>query len=252
MEKQDFSALSQYIAYTVIIVAALIKAIAFSWKYVKVIFSKMSETSTVTVNVNENVNKTHIMQEDCRYFLSYMLEQSKILRALHDLPTDVLKEQMEYFNRHLQNTKVAVTKIMVGLLIDEGIDELDYTTYFSNFENFMEVCEERVKQMFRRMCKDNHFAKYSSLEFKELCSRNTIIIEGLIKEQLRNRYPQRLRINNFSKLNTSQGMIRTGIKASFEHAREVSLDKEQKIKEITDAFEKQMSIVLGAPYSLEI
>lgn len=257
MEKQTIETIGQYFASIVIGIYAFVKGIQKAYNVLKDFFIKKQDKSEskITVNVGSPVEPSRnfkASKEDYRYFLYFLLEQGKINKAMHDLKSDVLKEQMEYFFKHVQNIKIIYNSIIIDLLKDAGIEDIYFGTYFSNFENFMEVCEIKITALYRRMCKDNHFIEYSHQEYKDLIDRNITILEGSLSELLRKRYPQREFIKNFQKIYEARPMIINGFKDCFEQAREVALEKSQKVLLAKCNFEKRVTEIIGEPFSLEI
>lgn len=257
MEKQTIETIGQYFASIVIGLYAFIKGVQKGYNALKDFFIKkeQKQESKVTVNVGSTITPSSdfkASKEDYRYFLYFLLEQGKINKAMHDLKSDVLKEQMEYFFKHVQNMKLVYNSIIIDLLKDAGIDDIHFGTYFSNFENFMEVCESKITTLYRRMCKDNHFIEYSQQEYKDLVDRNINILEGSLSELLRKRYPQREFIKNFQKIYETRILMLNGFKDCFEQARDIALEKSQKVLLAKCNFEKRVSEIIGEPFSLEI
>ena len=257
--QMDLSCISQYGAYGILLLMGL-------WKFIKEVFpiiknflsSKTSKTDvTTTVNFNGG---TPIMpateftgsKQDFQSMTIFFLTQGKILSAMHNLKPDIWKEQKDYFNRHRQNIKMVATNIIVELLKEAGIDDTHLTTYFSNFENFSEVCEIRVLNKYEEMCRDNHFAEYSEKDYKELVNRNIFIMENILGDLLRKRYLQREYVKNFKRLYDIKPLMQNSLKDCFEQAREVSMEKAKKVQEVKECYEKEVSAVLGIKYSLEI
>ena len=100
---------SEKIAGVVIGLAAFLNVFKFLYSWIKDTFSKKPKTdgSNVTVNVNSHLTPESFKESD-RYFLYFLLEQGKILRAMHDMRSDILREQMDYFNKHIVNFKILI------------------------------------------------------------------------------------------------------------------------------------------------
>jgi hypothetical protein len=256
----DYNAkdVGEFVAYGTAAGYAFWKIFQNIYKFLKGIFkgdTPKPDKSSVTVNVsNPFTTPTDFShgKEYYRYFLYFLLEQGKILKAMNDMKSDILREQMDYYNRHMINLKMAITNVMIELLKEAGIAEDSYTTYFSNFENFIEVCEAKIQTMYRQMCKDNHFSDYSNIEFKELIDRNIVILVGTVAELMRKRYPQKEFIKGFERVYKLKHTLKSSLKDCFEHARETSIEKEKKVKEAKTRFEEQVSEIIGMKYSLEI
>ena len=99
METKFLENIGEFTAYTVIIVAAFIKVISSVYNSIKIFLDKKkkNDNSNVTVNVtNPNANFCNLPSKDSySQLLYYLLEQGKILKAMHDMKSDILKEQME-------------------------------------------------------------------------------------------------------------------------------------------------------------
>lgn len=253
MDNQSAKNTGEIIAYIIIGLAAFINIFKYCYSWIKDFFNKDKEKKTASIVINNTSQfDSTSFKDDYRYFLYFLLEQGKILKAMHDMRSDILKEQMDYFDKHVQNIKILITNIIVELLKEADIPEDHYMTYFSNFENFMEMCEGKVKGVFRQMCKDNHFSEYSNNDYRDLVNKNIVIVEGTLKELLRKRYPQKDFIKNFDRVNTTQAVIRHGLQDCFEYARDFSTERETKVKQAKECFEKQVSDIIGMKYSLEI
>jgi hypothetical protein len=262
MDDQSAKSTGELIAYIILGIAAFLNVIKYVYSAIKDLFKKnkgKDKNSDINSEVNINVNSTGLPNEDLshfkendRYFLYFLLEQAKILNALNNVKSDILSEQMEYFNKSIMNIKMEITKVIVDLLRDAKIEEDSYTTYFSNFENFIETCEGRLKDIFRNMCKDNGFSKYDSIQFKELINKNNAIILGTVAELLRKRYPQKDFIKNFNKIYQLKSSLKESLDDCFITARKIVIDKETKVVQAKECFEKQVSEIIGIKYSLEI
>jgi hypothetical protein len=248
--------LGEFIAYGTAVSYAFFKIFQNVFSFLKGIFKKDKDKSGVTVNINSQNAPKEFEKDDYRYFLYFLLEQGKILRAMHDLKSDILKEQMDYLSRHVQDIKVNMTGLMMKHLYDlldkEIISEIKYETYLMNFENFLEILEYQTTETFRKMCKDNHFSDYTQSEYRDVITRNVSIIEGEINELIRKRYPQRDLIREIQNLNQIKIMIRISLKDCLEHARDVSIEKSGKVNEAKKCFEKRIEEAIGIPYSLEL
>lgn len=252
MENEFMSLLTmigQYGASVVIALYGVYKGSQKSISFIKRLTEKKSSEGKVTVNVNSSPK---IIDDNYKDFLYLLLEQGKILKAMHDLRSDVLKEQMDYFRKHTQSIKMNVTNIMVELLRDAGIEDTNFGTYFTNFENFIDVAEIRIEQKYKQMCVDNHFSEYTIKEYSELIDRNICIIEGTIQEVLRRRYPQQKYIKNFDKICEIKNDLNLGLKDCFQFARDVSIEKETKVNNARCIFESKISKIMREEYSLEI
>jgi hypothetical protein len=247
--------LGSYIAYIGAIIYAIVKVFQYFYKYVKEILptKKDKKDDGIVVNVSNGLPiLPKSSSEDFRYFLYLLLEQNKILRASHDIKSDTLKEQMEFYKKHSKNIKMFAIELMIKLLDDAGIDDTGFGTYFSNFENFIDVCESRCEATFKEMCIDNHFSERNNQEFRELIIKNIVIMEGTINDLLRRRYPQREFIKNFNSIYTLCDIVRRSLEDCFEFARDISMEKEEKVRCAKNAFEKQISEIIGIKYSVDI
>jgi hypothetical protein len=254
--QMDLNMLSQYGAYGILLLMGLWKGIKYLIPFiVKNFLNKKTSKTDVTVNLNNcatPITEFTGSKQDFKSMLILFLNQGKILTAMHNLKPDILEEQKNYFNRHRQNIKMMATNIIVELLKEANIDESLITTYFSNFENFSEVCEIRVLNKYEEMCKDNHFAEYNEKDYRELVDRNIFIIENILGDLLRKRYIQREYIKNFKRVYELHPSIQAGLRDCFDQAREVAIEKAKKVNEAKTCYEAEVSDILGMKFSLEI
>ena len=251
----DLNVLSQYGAYGILILMGLWKGIKYLYPFVKVLFTEKTNKTDVTVNLNNNPLenfKNNVISKQGDKFLFYFLEQSKILYALHNLKHEILTEQMDYVKKHSHKIKQEITNTMIDLLKEAGIEDFDYTSYFSNFENFIDYAGREILDQFEEMCKKNHFSEKSLSEYSELVDTNTSLIEENIKDLLRKRYPQRKYIKNFNKIYSVQNNLKESLLDCFEYARKIAIQKEEKVNTAKVCFEIQVSEIIGIKYSLEI
>jgi hypothetical protein len=260
MANFDLKLCAEYSAYTIVILVTFFKVFISCYTYIKDFFLKnknqLDDKSNINISVNTNQPSQSLLQrelrEDDRYFLYFLLEQNKIISAIHNMKVDILREQMEYYTKHSKNIKMFAIEIIIKLLEEAGISDTSFGTYFSNFENFIEVCENRCETLFRQMCKDNHFSSKSNQEFKELVIKNTVIFEGTVNDLLRRRYPQKEYIKNFDRMYLLCDKLRDAIKDSFEYAKDIAEEKEFKVSNAKIHFENQISELIGIKYNLDI
>ena len=256
MEKQALETIGQSGA-ALALAWGLIKSIPKIYTFVKGFFSK-EEKTTVTVNVGTpqtpSCNHPDItsFKDDYRQFLYFLLEQGKILRAMHDMKGEILKEQMDYFDKEILSFKMLVTNTIMELLRDADIEDLHYTTYFSNFENFMDMSESKIKELYRQRCKDLKFSDYSISDFRDAANKHVKYITDLSSSLLRTRYPQRKFIKNFTKIYELKTQLEISLFDCLETARDIYTEKEKRVSEARACFEKQVTEIMGIPYSLEI
>lgn len=228
------------------------------YAFIKKTLDKKKEAKSAGVVVNVGIGDAakmlapEFIDAKDKFFLYFLLEQSKIQQAMHDMKSNILKEQMDYYNRHITKFKISLTNVMIDLLREAGINDDSYTTYFSNFENFVDIVECKVQNMFRNMCKENHFSEYTPSEFKTLIERNSAILSGTVAELLRKRYPQKAYIKNFDRVYKLHHELTDSFADCFMYAREVAIDEEKIIKEARDCFEQQIHEIIGIKYSLKI
>ena len=255
MEKQVSENVIQYIVYGIVILFSFIKSFSAAYQYVKDIFSSKGTKDSkgdITVNVSNIKEKEITVVSDYMNFLRLLLEQGAIMKAMTDLRSDILREQMDYFSRHMEAIKISTTDIIVSLLRDADIEDIHMGTYFNNFENFMDIVENNCTIKFRQMCRDNHFSECSQQEYRDLIARNTTIIEGLINDLFRKRYSQRLMIKNFKRMNAIKPLIKAALLDCFEQAKEIATEKEKKVLISKESFEKKVTALVGTEYKLEI
>ena len=248
MEKKILESCGEYTAYIIIGLVAFIKVLTTSWKSLKDFLNIGKKT--------EEIKKEFIIQsfsDDSKYFLYFLLEQNKILKALHDVKSDILKEQMDFFDKQLKAIKINYVTLICDMLNTAGIEKSNFSTYFSNSENFIDLCGYYIKSSYRQMCKDNHFSEHSPIEYRALIDKNIFLIDGIIDELLRKRYPQRQFIKDFdSKYQYLRSSLHDMLKACFEQARDVAIEKETIVYEAKENFEAEVSKATGMKYSLDL
>ena len=132
------------------------------------------------------------------------------------------------------------------------IEDVYFGTYFSNFENFMDMCENAVRLEFRQMCRENGFSQYNTVDYRVLVGDNITLLEGLISGLLRKRYPQKEYINNFKKLYKIANDIKSGFKDCFENARNVAVIREAVVKKDIEEFDCKIFNLTGEHYHLKL
>jgi hypothetical protein len=181
-----------------------------------------------------------------------LIQQAKNLKALHDIKLDILREQMDFFVKQMRSIKIKYTALVCDMLNDAGIEDIDFSTYFTNSENFIEVCGHHVESLYRQMCKENHFSEQSPNEYRNLIDRNIYVIDGVLDELLRKRYPQRQLLKSFNAFEALRTELSSTLKCCFEQARDVAIEKEEKVFEAKEQFEEQITKLTGLKYSLDL
>lgn len=253
LDNTELEKIGQYITYIAIIILFFFKTFQSGYKSIKEFFGKENKAvpNQNTVNINFD-DKDLLYQNEYQRILYLLLQQAKILRALNELKTDILKEQMDFFNKRMRTLKIKYTTLICEMLNDVGIDDVNFGTYFTNSENFIEVCGYHIESLYRQMCKENHFSEQSPQEFRDLINRNIYVIEGVLDELLRKRYPQRQIIKSFDKFNSLRVELKDHLQSCFEQARDVAIEKEIIVFEAKKQFEEQITNLTGIKYSLDL
>jgi len=254
MSNYDAKQIGEFLAYGTAVTYAFFKISQNIFKLLKDFFGKKSDEfkgQGVTVNIgSHNQNGQYdpnISPVDAALF-HVLLEQAQLLYLIHNMRSDILKEQMVFFNKKSKSIKLVLINIMISLLREVGIDEDNYCTYFSNFENFLDLIELRVATTFRGMCKNNHFSEYSSLSYSDLIKTNISLIEGEIDELFRSRYPQKAFIKNFDKIRATRTINRHALVECFEEARKITIERETEMQKIKETFEEKISKITRQTY----
>jgi len=244
----------EYIAYVLVISFFAVKTITTIYTSFKDLFAekkKAKEKSKSDININFGDPTSSASRIDPQLILFLLLQQAKILNALNDLSREVLSEQMDYFNRQMRSIKIKYTATICEILSGAGIDDSHYGTYFTNAENFIEVCGYHLTSLFRQMCKENHFSEKSPQEFRELVEKNIYIIDGVLDELLRKRYPQRQIIKSFEKFDYLRIEVRNMLKICFDYGRDISVIREEKVYAEKKDFEKEIHKLTGRKYTVD-
>jgi len=249
----ELEKIGNYLAYLALILVVFFKTFKSLYNSIKEFFRKPSanKSSQNTINVNID-NKEVLYQNEYQRVLYLLLQQAKILRALHDIRVDILREQMGFFAKQMKSIKIKYTALVCDMLNDAGIEDINFGTYFIDFENFIEVCGHHIESLYRQMCKENHFSEQSPNEYRNLIDRNIYVIDGVLDELLRKRYPQRRLLKSFNAFEALRTELRSTLRCCFEQARDVAIDKETKVFEAKKQFEDQITKLTGLKYSLDL
>jgi len=242
----------------------LFKYILPSLKSIKDIFfskpapsDKHKGANNININLDQTQNsgiqtqqpQSEVENQTTRILL---LQQAKILMAVNTLSSDILREQMECFKKMVRPIKVGYTEIICELLNEAGIENIHFGTYFTNSENFIEICGYHIEATFRGMCKLNHFAEKSNSAFRDIIDTNIFIIDGLLNELLMKRYPQRQLLKDMRKFDTLRADLREALKECFEYSRDIAIDRSDKVKKAVKEYEEQVFLLTGQRYSLDL
>jgi len=253
MLNNELEKIGNYIAYVALVIVVFFKTFKSLYSSIKEFFGsgKKQVPNQNTVNVNFD-NKELLYQNEYQRILYLLLQQAKILRALHDIRVDILREQMDFFAKQMRSIKIKYTALVCDTLNDAGIEDINFGTYFTNSENFIEVCGYHIESLYRQMCKENHFSEQSPNEYRNLIDRNIYVIDGVLDELLRKRYPQRQLLKSFERFEQLRVELRSTLRFCFEQARDVAIDKETKVFEAKKQFEDQITKLTGLKYSLDL
>lgn len=253
IDEKFLEKIGQYSAYGAIIILFFYKTFSVFYKSIKEFFGKdKTKESSTNTNVNINLDNNLQSQNEYQRILYLLLQQAKILKALHEIKGDILREQMEFFSKQMRSIRIKYTALICEMLSDAGIDDIHFGTYFTNSENFMEVCGHHIESLYRQMCKENHFSEQNQQEFRGLVERNVYVIDGVLDELLRKRYPQRQVLKSFEKFEVLRVELRDTLRCCFEQARNVAMDKEERVYESKERFEEQITKLTGIKYSLDL
>ncbi len=243
----------EYLAYIALIIVFFFKTFKSFYSSIKEFFGKGKTPVPSQNTVNVNLDKPELLyQNEYQRILYLLLQQAKILRALHDIKIDTLKEQMDFFAKQMRSIKIRYTALVCDMLNEAGIDDIHFGTYFTNSENFIEVCGHHIESLYRQMCKENHFSEQSPQEFRESVVRNIYVIDGVLDELLRKRYPQRQLLKSGDKFDLLRIKLTDHLKSCFEQARSVAIDRETKVYKAKEQFEDQITKLTGIKYSLDL
>lgn len=253
LNNPELQKIGNYIAYVALIIVFFFKTFKSLYRSIREFFGKDKAPipSQNTVNVNLD-NKELLYQNEYQRILYLLLQQAKILRALNDIKTNILREQMDFFNKRMRTLKIRYTTIICEMLNEAGIGDVNFGTYFTNSENFIEVCGHYIESLYRQMCKENHFSEQSPQEFRESVVRNIYVIDGVLDEFLRKRYPQRQLLKSGDKFDLLRIELTDHLKSCFEQARSVAIDRETKVYKAKEQFEDQITKLAGIKYSLDL
>lgn len=217
--------------------------------------SKSSSSNNININVDHADHTGQLpISADARYqqTLYLLLQQAKIMKAIHYLKSNILGEQMDTFKKTMKPIRLRYTEIICDLLEEAGIENIYFGTYFTNAENFIELCGKYVESTFRQMCKENHFSKKSSAEFRDLVDTNVIIIDGLVNEMMMKRYPQKQLLKNGDRFDDIRDEMKESMEDCFKKCRDIAIEKESRVQEMVTEFQDEIFRVTGNKYVLDM
>lgn len=253
----------EFLAYGTAVAYAFFKIFQNLWQFLKKLFvntdssDKGSKGNTINVNVGKETEahgntQNEITSHSVNQIIRLLLEQANLFRTLDKLGHDTLKDQMDFFDKQIDLFKLKLTMIIMDIMKTAGLDDTSYTTYFSNFENFIDSGEHKIRDRYRQMCKQNHFTQYSSSEFRQLTENNTKILSGITSEMLRKNYPQRIMIKDFNRIYDLKKDLESTIILCLNQAREVAEEREERANELVKEFECKVVKVTNEPFKLNL
>jgi hypothetical protein len=126
----------EFLAYGTAVAYAFFKIFQNLWQFLKKIFGKndsstkkdSSTGSNITVNVDTGSETTPISQtqQDLIYhthqLMRLLLEQGNLYRTLDKLWHNTLKEQMDFFDKHIDLFKLKLSKLASEMIKDGSED----------------------------------------------------------------------------------------------------------------------------------
>lgn len=225
------------------------KIIQNFYSFLKSFKSNKQQDSNVTVNLSAPPTRE---PTDWTVILYLLAEQFKIQTAVTNMKNNILKTQMDYYSRQSQEIYVEITNAILKLLKESSLNNQEKIIYFNNFDNFIEMADNRVQKLFRGMCKDNHFAEYKEKDYREVVDRNIKIITGTLCTLMRTRFLETDLIKNTAFIEKKKALIVEALDDCLVHAREVSIEETCRIKEASECFEETVSSMIGQKWSMTI
>jgi len=222
-----------------------------------------SKETGIIVNVDSSSNSPshpigqHIdhIEDDPKqpyHIIILLLKQALLSEQVNTHKSRVLHEQMAFFRKSMRPIKIRYTEIVCEILNEAGIDSICFSTYFTNSENFIDVCGIHIEATYRQMCKINHFTTKSNSEFKNTVDTNIIIIDGILNELLMKRYPQRQLLKDISKFDKLRVQLQTTLRESFEFGKQIAKEKETELLQAKKEFEEIVFTITKEEYIIKI
>src|SRR5690606_26002428 len=132
--------------------AATVYGIVKFYRYVREALKHKDSSSAVTVNVGQSapIAPDKLTEYRLNQITLLLLEQSSVKDFIAEKKSEIISEQMEYFDKNAIAFRSDIMDIIILLLRDVGITDTNFTTYFSNFENFIDALYARLRGEFRR------------------------------------------------------------------------------------------------------
>jgi len=249
--------IGEVIAYGGAVLYAFFKIFQNIYKTIKDILDKKPDknNSTVTVNVGNTIESTPeevVLPQALGQLARILLEQSSLFRIIGEIKNSTIRDQMDYFDKYLDLFIIKINNVMLELMAEAGIEDYNFGTYFSNFENMIEAGTARIKNRYRQMCKENHFTKYSPIEFRDMQKSNAELMSGITSTLLRKNYPQRKFIKNFKRIYELKEDMECVIVTCLSQARDVAEKKEKRVRELVTVFESKVEKLTNEEYKLNL
>lgn len=232
--------------------AATVYGIIKFYKYVREALKHKDSSSAVTVNVGQSapIAPNELTEYRLNQMTLLLLEQSSVKDFIAEKKSEIISEQMEYFDKNAIAFRSDTMDIIVLLLRDVGITDTSFATYFSNFENFIDALYARLRGEFRRMCKINHFSKQSREQFRETTDKNMTILIGVVAEYMRKRYPQKDYIKGFNKIYDLQPRLENMMLDCLHNAKIIAEIGEASITCAVENFESRVESIVKQKYKM--
>ena len=208
-------------------------------------------------NISEQIENDDIVKEqekkiqEDKICLILLKENNIMAKIYHILDREILEEQMRVVEANVKRVHYGAVDL-VAAIIEPIVGDIRSTNYYTNFENVADLILNRVLDIFRRYCKENHFLDKSEGEFQIYIGECDDEINKMIQATIKTRYPQQNSIKDFNKIKAICPEISNCIRKCLMSCREISRKKQEEIEKLRTDFETEVLEHLSIKFELKI
>ena len=237
----------EYLSYIIILLIIFFKSFFSLYKYVKEFFKKEKDIIVENKIISPLNDKNSSISE----MFSLLMEQEKILKVLLNIDSEILKQQLDYFEKNINTIKLKILNDYCFIAYKNSqLTDSQRKLYCDYIEILLKILVLTVHNHFKYFCKQNHFNTYSVLEFNnEIKKYIQIIFNDIITILLDHKDNFQIFPNNEIILNFKSELESLLIDA-FREARDISIQEHEKVDKIKQEFENHVSNLLQRKYVL--
>jgi len=238
---------AEYLSYIIILLIIFFKSFFSLYKYVKEFFKKEKDIIVENKIISPSNDKNVSISE----MFSLLMEQEKILKILLNIDSEILKQQLDYFEKNINTIKLKILNDYCFIAYKNSqLTDSQRKLYCDYIEVLLKILVLTVHNHFKYFCKKNHFDTYSILEFNnEIKKYIQIIFNDIITILLEHKDNFQIFPNNEIILNFKSELESLLIDA-FREARDISIQEHEKVDKIKQEFENHVSNLLQRKYVL--